>query len=121
MAQGTEKVTTLFRPVGEKELELIRANGFRKFPPRLREQPFFYPVLTIEYAAQIARDWNTKDPQSGYVGFVLRFEVESEFLSRYAVRQVGDVTHREYWIPADELSAFNEKIVGKIEIVAEYR
>jgi hypothetical protein len=37
------------------------------------------------------------------------------------VRQVGDVKHREYWIPAAELASFNEKIVGPIEIVAEFR
>jgi hypothetical protein len=53
-------VTTLFRPVGQAELDLIRANGFRAFPPRLPEQPYFYPVLNLEYATQIARDWNTK-------------------------------------------------------------
>ena len=116
-----EKVTTLFRPVGQKELELIRAHGFREFPPRLPEQPYFYPVLTLEYATQIARDWNTRDPQSGFVGYVLRFQVESDLLSEYAVRQVGDVTHREYWIPAEDLAAFNSKIFGEIEIVAEYR
>ena len=114
-------VTTLFRPVGEKELDLIRASGFRKFPPRLPEQPFFYPVLNLEYATQIARDWNTKDPQSGWAGYVLKFQVDTEFLSQYSVRQVGDAQHREYWIPADELAAFNDRIVGEIEVVAEYR
>jgi hypothetical protein len=42
MAEG---FATLYRPVGKKELELIRASGFRAFPPRLPGQPFFYPVL----------------------------------------------------------------------------
>ena len=32
MADG---VTTLYRPVGRKELELVRASGLREFPPRL--------------------------------------------------------------------------------------
>ena len=114
-------LTKLFRPVGRTEFELIRASGFREFPPRLPEQPYFYPVLNLEYATQIARDWNAKDAQSGSVGYVLKFQVESEFLNRYQVRQVGDVTHREYWIPAEDLSAFNEKIVGVIEVLAEYR
>jgi hypothetical protein len=54
-------------------LELIRASGFRAFPPRLPTQPFFYPVLNEEYAIQIARDWNTEDEMSGYEGFVLTF------------------------------------------------
>jgi hypothetical protein len=107
--------------VGQTEFELIRTSGFREFPPRLLEQPYFYPVLNLEYATQIARDWNAKDAQSGRIGYVLRFQVESEFLSRYQVWQVGDVTHREYWIPAADLSAFNDKIVGVIEVVAEYR
>lgn len=112
--------TTLFRPVRQAELDLIRANGFRAFPPRLPEQPYFYPVLNLEYATQIARDWNTKDERSGYVGYVLKFEVDTEFLSEYPVYRVGDVTHREYWIPAADLAGFNEKIVGTIEIVAEF-
>jgi hypothetical protein len=112
--------TTLFRPVGQAELDLIRADGFRAFPPRLPEQPYFYPVLNLEYATQIARDWNTKDERSGYVGYVLQFEVDTKFLREYQVHQVGDVTHREYWIPAADLAGFNEKIVGTIEIVAEF-
>jgi hypothetical protein len=114
-------LTTLFRPVGQAELDLIRASGYRRFPPRRPEQPYFYPVLNLEYATQIARDWNTKDAQSGLIGYVLRFQVESELLTRYVIHQVGDVSHREYWIPREDLSEFNEQIVGKIEIVAEYR
>jgi len=113
--------TTLFRPVGQGELDLIRTSGFRTFPPRLAEQPYFYPVLNVEYATQIARDWNVKDPQSGYVGYVLRFEVDAEFLMNYQVHQVGDAQHREYWIPAAELDGFNDEIVGLIEVVAEFR
>ena len=35
---------TLFRPVGANELRLIEATGMRAFPPRLPEQPIFYPV-----------------------------------------------------------------------------
>jgi hypothetical protein len=53
----------LFRPVGQKELDLISESGFTRFPPRLPEQPIFYPVLNIEYAEQIARDWNTRNVQ----------------------------------------------------------
>ena len=63
--------TVLYRPVGQREYELIEATGFRRFPPRLAEQPFFYPVANKEYAAQIARDWNTKDEASGWIGYVL--------------------------------------------------
>ena len=104
----------LFRPVGEAELSLIRDSGWRAFPPRLPEQPIFYPVLDEQYAIQIARDWNTRD---GGKGFVLRFQVEREYLSRYEVRTVGARSHREFWIPADDLSEFNRHIVGTIEVI----
>ena len=114
-------LTILYRPVGQAELALIRAAGFRSFPPRLPEQPYFYPVLDLEYATQIARDWNTKDQRSGYFGYVLKFAVEAESLRSYPVRQVGDVQHREYWIPAADLEAFNAAILGAIEIVAQFR
>ena len=112
---------TLFRPVGQKELDLIRESGFTAFPPRLPHQPFFYPVLNEEYATRIARDWNTKDAASGYVGYVTRFNVRADFLSGYQVQTVGGRIHREYWIPAEELPEFNRNIVGQIEVVAEFR
>ena len=49
-----------YRPVLLHELRLIFENGLTAFPPRLPEQPIFYPVLNIDYARQIALDWNTK-------------------------------------------------------------
>jgi len=113
--------TPLFRPVGQKELDLIRASGFRRFPPRLPHQPIFYPVLTESYATQIARDWNTRDAASGYVGYVTRFEVRTEFLQRHSVQKVGDRDALEYWIPAEELDEFNANIVGLIDLIAEFR
>ena len=116
-----EPVTTLYRPVGRKELELIRASGFRAFPPRLESQPIFYPVLSEEYATQIARDWNTKDEMSDFEGYVLKFNVRSDYLGRYDVHVVGNSSHREYWIPAGDLDDFNRNIEGKIEIVREFR
>jgi hypothetical protein len=112
---------TLYRPVGAKELELIRESGFSAFPPRLEGQPIFYPVLNEEYATFIAREWNTKDAASGFVGYVLRFAVRSDYLAQLEVQKVGGATALEYWIPAEDLSAFNANIVGLLEIVAEYR
>jgi hypothetical protein len=116
----SDPLTTLYRPVGRKELELIRNSGFLRFPPRLPSQPFFYPVLNEEYAVQIARDWNTKDEASDYQGYVLRFNVRAECLCKYDVRVVGASTHREYWIPAGDLEQLNDNIVGAIEIVREF-
>lgn len=104
MSDG-EPTVTLWRPVGPEELELIRQSGMRAFPPRLPEQPIFYPVLSEDYAVKIARDWNV--PASG-AGFVTRFAVRKAYLDRYEVQEAGGRAHREYWIPADELEAFNE-------------
>jgi hypothetical protein len=117
----TTETTTLFRPVGQKELDLIRASGMREFPRRLPSQPIFYPVLNEDYATQIARDWNTKDAASGFVGYVTRFQVRTDYLSRHQVQTVGARVHQEYWIPAKELTEFNSNIVGEIEVIAEFR
>jgi hypothetical protein len=114
------EVKTLYRPVGQSELDLIRASGFREFPPRLPDQPFFYPVTNEEYATQIARDWNTKDANSGFAGYVLRFDVLSSFLDNYEIHTVGDFRHREYWIPAGDLDELHKNIVGTIRILASY-
>lgn len=113
-------LTTLYRPVGKKEFELIQASGFRAFPPRLPEQPFFYPVLNESYATQIASDWNTRDENSGFTGYVLRFNLPAEFLAQYATHVVGDSSHVEYWIPAEDLPQFNASIVGTIEVISEF-
>jgi hypothetical protein len=111
------ELVTLWRPVGPAELKLIRASGMRAFPPRLPEQPIFYPVLSEEYAVKIARDWNV--PARG-AGYVTRFQVRADFLVNYEVREAGGRAHREYWIPAEHLDAFNAAIVGEIEVIAEF-
>ena len=115
-----EVTVTLYRPTGPKELQLVAESGYRAWPPRLTGQPIFYPVLNEEYASQIARDWNAKDPSTGYRGFVTRFKVRQEFLARYEVHRVGGHGHDEYWIPAEELAELNSNIVGSIEVIAEY-
>src|SRR5271169_5875770 len=115
--EGEMDTVTLWRPVGPVELELIRKADMRAFPPRLPEQPIFYPVLSEEYAIKIARDWNV--PASGS-GFVTRFNVQRSFLDNYSVQKAGGASHLEYWIPANKMTAFNQAIVGKIEVVAEF-
>ncbi|BGE86725.1 hypothetical protein Ms3S1_31610 [Methylosinus sp. 3S-1] len=111
-----DDVMILWRPVGPRELELISASGMREFPPRLPEQPIFYPVTTEAYAIKIARDWNA--PRGG--GFVTRFQVRRSFISRYPIHIAGGRENMEYWIPAEDLVEFNGAIVGQIEIVAEF-
>ncbi|SRR6266404_872074 len=105
-----EETVTLFRPTGPKELALVAASGFRRWPPRLPGQPIFYPVTNEEYAIQIARDWNV--PEAGS-GFVTRFSVRKVFMDRYRVQTVGGKIHTEWWIPADDLNAF--------EVIREFR
>jgi len=112
-----KNLITLFRPVGWTEMKLIRESGFREFPPRLDWQPIFYPVLNLEYAQQIAREWNTNDPFSDYVGYVTQFNVDSEFISKYPVQNAGAVQHNELWIPAADMDLFNLHIVGNIKTV----
>ncbi|HLL21146.1 MAG TPA: hypothetical protein VK427_03395 [Kofleriaceae bacterium] len=117
LAPMSEPVRTLYRPVGPKELALIAASGYREFPPRLPEQPIFYPVTNEEYARHIAEQWNTKESGAGYV---TRFAVREAFIARYPIQTVGARIHTEYWVPAEELAEFNRNIVGLIEVIATF-
>lgn len=112
------RTVALYRPVGPAELQLIEASGWSRFPPRLPDQPIFYPVTNEAYATQIARDWNVK--ASG-AGFVTRFDVDAYYLSQYEQQRVGGNVHTEYWIPAEDLDEFNRNIASKIEVIAEFR
>lgn len=107
----------LFRPVGPKELDLIKESGWRSFPPRLPEQPIFYPVLNVEYAKQIAKEWNV--PASGS-GYVTKFEVDKAYFMELEAHNVGGDQHNELWVPAEELEEFNRHIIGKILVVGEF-
>jgi len=108
------ETVTLFRPVGPEELALLQKSRFKRWPPRLPEQPIFYPVTNEKYAAEIAERWNVKD--SGY-GAVTRFQVLLTFMDRYQIQQVGDVYHTEWWIPAEELEQLNDHIIGQIDVI----
>ena len=113
-----ETTVTLYRPVGYQELKLIAETQYTAFPPRLPDQPIFYPVMNFEYAEQIARDWNTKS--RSFAGFVTQFEVDGEYVKRFPVQVVGERQHEELWVPAGELEEFNRHIVGPIKIMAAY-
>jgi hypothetical protein len=112
------KTTTLFRPVGPTELALIEASGWSAFPPRLSDQPIFYPVTNEDYAAQIARDWNVAASGAGYV---TKFAVDAEYVARFPRRIVGAKIHEELWVPAEDLAEFNRHIIGKIEVTQVFR
>ena len=109
----------LYRPVGTAELNLIAESGYHSFPPRLPEQPIFYPVLNRRYACEIAKKWNVKY-NGDHRGYVLRFEVEDHYISQFEVHIVGNRYHRELWVPAEELKEFNRHIVGLIQVAEEF-
>lgn len=94
---------TLFRPVGAAELALIAESDWRAFPPRLPDQPIFYPVMNANYAEQIA------------------FDLPDDVTNRWPVQIAGGRVHEELWVPAEELGAFNQMIVGPIRLIATYR
>jgi hypothetical protein len=107
----------LYRPVGLIELQRIYS-GMRAFPPRLPEQPIFYPVLNFTYAVQIAREWNTKS--HSFAGYVTDFAVDDRYAAQFERRVVGGRLHEELWVPAEQLAEFNQHIVGPITVSAAY-
>jgi hypothetical protein len=113
-----DETVFLYRPTGPRELELVAASGYRRWPPRLPGQPIFYPVTNEEYARQITIKWNI--PASG-VGYVTRFQVKKNFMEKYPIQRVGREIHTEWWIPAEDLDELNDNIVGLIEVIGEYR
>ncbi len=109
----------LYRPVGFHELKLIAETRYKAFPPRLPDQPIFYPVLNFEYAEQIAKGWNTRHNKPP-CGFITRFEVRDEYVKKFDVQIAGARIHQELWVPAEELKQFNQNIIGKISVEAAY-
>lgn len=114
----SKDIVVMYRPTGPNELKLVADAGFKRWPPRLPEQPIFYPVTNEQYAIDIATQWNIKD--SG-IGYVTRFNVKKSFVDRYSIEKVGGANHTEWWIPAEDLEELNQNIVGKIEVLAQYR
>lgn len=108
---------TLFRPVNQAELDLIKSLNWRAFPPRLPEQPIFYPVTNEAYAEKITREWNV--PTYGK-GFVVKFDVADDFISQYEVQTVGLDWFTELWIPAVDLAEMNDNIVGEITLISTF-
>ena len=114
----TDELVTLYRPTGPNELKLVEESGFKRWPRRLPGQPIFYPVTNEQYAKEIATKWNIKDSK---VGCVTKLHVKKSFMERYEIQTVGASHHTEWWIPDGELEELNDNIVGKIEVIGEYR
>ena len=114
------KLITLYRPVGQKELDLIKTSGYKSFPPRLSWQPIFYPVLDYDYACTIAREWNTNDDANDNVGYVTSFDIPMDYFNLFEVQNVGAHNHNELWVKAEELEHFNSRIIGGIKVVKAF-
>lgn len=117
MPPATDPTIQLYRPVGLKELQLIFESGKRTFPPRLPHQPIFYPVLTFEYAEKIITDWNSREEEAGFAGFITQFDVDAKFVQRYPAQVAGGRKFQELWVPAEDLDDFNHHIIGSIRVI----
>ena len=111
------KTTKLYRPVNKVELDLIQDSNWKRFPPRLPEQPIFYPVTNQEYASQITTEWNVPSYQNG---FVTEFELDSDYLSKFKIEKVGLDYFTELWVPSEILEEFNDQIIDDIRIIEAY-
>jgi len=109
----------LYRPVGTKELELIRGSGYTEYPPRLPDQPIFYPVLNEKYATEIASQWNVTY-NDDHKGYVTRFEIDDTYIHQFEIHVVGGAYHQELWVPAEELDKFNQHIIGYKQVIGEF-
>ncbi|NVJ60757.1 MAG: hypothetical protein HWE27_10210 [Gammaproteobacteria bacterium] len=110
------KSVTMYRPCGKDELQLVINSGYKKWPPRLVDQPIFYPVTNEQYAKEV-NNWNVK---SKGIGYVTKFEVRKQFIDNYKIHTVGGRHHTEWWIPAEDLDELNDNIFGLIEVIGEY-
>jgi len=101
-----------------EELRLVYNMGMKGFPPRKPEQPIFYPVLNLQYADEIAKQWNAKIETGS--GFVAQFTLDDAYGTRFEHRKVGASYHLEFWVPAEELPSFNDHIAPPIVVVSAY-
>lgn len=46
--------------------------------------------------------------------------IEAAGMKACGAREAGGRAHREYWMPAEDLDAFNSAIVGEIEVAREF-
>ena len=86
-AQIKSETVMLYRPTGPSELALVETTGYKRWPPRLPDQPIFYPVTNEQYAIEIARDWKV---QASGQGFVTRFQYgANSWIATPSIRSVA--------------------------------
>lgn len=106
----------LYRPVGEVEYRQIVASGNRCFPPRGEQQPIFHLILQQSFAEEIAHAWHNAE-----ICHIVRFYIDDAYISEFPVQTVGNEERKELWIPSEELSIFNDHILGEISLVKSIR
>jgi len=89
-------------------LDLIAELDWKGFPPRLPQQPIFYPVTNLDYARRISIEWNLPAYAKSY-------------FQKFDVQNAGGKRIDGLWIPAEELAKFNQHIIGKIEIIETHQ
>jgi hypothetical protein len=104
----------LYKPVNQKELDLIKQSGWKGFPIRGGEQNIFYPVRDEAYTAQITKEWNV--PAYG-VSYIVRCKVSNEFVNKYKIAKVGALRLNELLVPSEEMEEFNTNILEPIEVI----
>lgn len=115
--ENPDGTTTLWRPTGPQELALIERADWRAWPPRLADQPIFYPVLNEDYAVKIARDWNVAASGSG---FVTKFHIDTPYARTLPTQRAGGDDKLELWVEAERLDEFNGHLVGRIEVTHRF-
>jgi hypothetical protein len=105
----------LWRLVGENGLALIEESGFRRFPPRLDWQPIFLPGAErgLRHAPRLRLEhpgWRHR------VRHLLRGRRRA--IARYEPHEAGGRELRDYWIPAEDLEAFNGAARATVEETA---
>ena len=53
-------------------------------------------------------------------GYVTEFDVDTDYLDRFEIHQVGGRKILEYWISAEGLDESNRSIVGQIRVVDRF-
>lgn len=108
----------LYRPALPTELAGLRDHGFSKWPVLPREQPLFFPVGDERLADAAAKTWTE---EHGTTTYVTRFRVRSRLVNGGKSDQVRSVGEDEWPVAVQDVNALNQNIVGKIEVVREFR
>ncbi|RYD52190.1 MAG: ADP-ribosylation/crystallin J1 [Sphingobacteriales bacterium] len=105
-------VTTLYHTVSESGLQALQTLRWRGLPPCA--EAAFYPALTRQFALETTRLW--KLPEWG-TGYLTRFKISARYVRDFEVQSLSGEVYEELWVPTEELGAFNQHIVGKIEVL----